>query len=116
MVARVVVTFIALVCACDRDGEPRVSPDEGSMRGGERVRIDGSDFVGHGPATVHLGDEAAKAVVVESPWLVTFTTPAAETAGAVGLRILFADGTAFELDDAFFYVDPGEGNIVAGDE
>jgi len=95
-----------LVCACARGGELRVAPARGDIEGGERLRIEGDDFLGHGPVTIHVGKKPARAVVIESPWLITITTPEAEEAGVVALRIEFADGRLEEIPDAYTYEEP----------
>jgi hypothetical protein len=88
---------------CAADPTSRVTPDRGSRNGGEPIRIEGVDFVGHGPPVVYVGNHAAKAVVVESRWLITAVTPEAEKASDVDVRVVFRDGTTLELPQAFSY-------------
>jgi hypothetical protein len=93
-----------LATACTTELTPRVTPDRGSRTGGDPIRIEGDDFVGHGPPVVYVGNHAAKAVVVQSRWLVTALTPEAdEEASTVDVRVVFRDGTKVELPEAFTY-------------
>ena len=103
MSARILIACAVLAGACTRGDELRLAPDRGDVRGGTRVRIEGNDFLGHGPVVIHVGNKSARAVVIESAWLITVRTPEVEDAGSVALRIEFADGTAREVPDAFTY-------------
>jgi hypothetical protein len=113
MSARIVIACALLVGACARGGELRVVPTRGAIEGGDRLRIEGDDFLGHGPVTIHVGEKPARAVVIESPWLITITTPAAEEAGVVPLRIEFADGRLAEIPDAYTYEERENVGIIA---
>lgn len=96
--------LLALVSGCGSEGEaPRVFPIEGRQSGGEKLRIEGSDFVGHGSLVVYVGNRAAKQVVVESPRLITVLTPQSETPGVVDVVVAFDDGTKVELPAAFTF-------------
>jgi hypothetical protein len=112
MSARILIACALLVGACALRASLRIEPDRGGVGGGTRVRIEGDDFLGHGPVTVHFGDKSAKAVVIESPWLITITTPEVEEAGVVPLRIEFADGTAWKLPDAYTYEQEGTAELL----
>jgi hypothetical protein len=107
------IVFAMVAGACARGGELRVSPDRGGIEGGERLRIEGDDFLGHGPVTIHFGMKPARAVVIESPWLITVTTPKVEEAGVVPLRIEFADGTLQKIADAYTYEEPKAAGLIA---
>jgi hypothetical protein len=81
-----------------------VTPQQGARTGGTPIRIEGDDFVGHGPPVAYVGNAAAKAVVVESRWLITARTPEAdEGASTVDVRVVFRDGTTIELPEAHTY-------------
>lgn len=67
------------------------------------VRIEGEDFAGHGPVSVYFGVKGAKAVVIESPWLITVLTPQAEEPATVDIEVRFGDGTTLELPQAYTY-------------
>lgn len=94
--------------ACAPDPTLRVTPDRGPRSGGEAIRIEGDGFADRGPPVVYVGNLAAKAVVVESRWLVTAVTPAAESeVQAVDVQVAFRDGTIVEIPNAFTYEDDG---------
>jgi hypothetical protein len=67
------------------------------------VHIEGEGFLGRGPLSVYFGVRAAKAVVIESPWLVDVLTPQAETPGTVDVTLRFGDGTELLLPQAYTY-------------
>jgi hypothetical protein len=85
--------------------EPRLAltPARGGQAGGQAVRIEGDDMLGHGPLSVYFGVRAAKAVVIESPWLVTVLTPQSDEPGTVDVTLRFGDGTERQLPQAFTY-------------
>ncbi len=94
----------ALGTGCGQPGGGlRVTPHAAKQGGGEELRIEGSDFTGHGPLVVYLGDRAAKGVVIESPWLVRVVTPQSETLGPQAVRLRFGDGTEQVLEDGFTF-------------
>lgn len=67
------------------------------------MRIEGDGFLGRGPLSVYFGERAAKAVVIESPRLVTVLTPQTETPDTVDVTLRFGDGTELVLSDAYSY-------------
>ena len=67
------------------------------------VRIEGEGFTSHGPVAVYFGAKGAKAVVIESPWLITVLTPQAEVPMTVDIQLRFGDGTTLELPQAYSY-------------
>jgi hypothetical protein len=83
-----------------------VAPERGRASGGDAVRISGDGFTEHGPPVVYFGPRAAKAVVVESRWLITALAPQADGPGVVDVAIHFADGTVVDAG-AFTYDDQG---------
>lgn len=108
------------IIACGIDPNPRVVPARGARSGGQTIRIEGDDFVGHGPPVVYVGDHAAKAVVVESRWLITATTPALESeedrgARTLDVRVVFRDGSTVELPEAFTY-EEAQGLVLRPEE
>jgi hypothetical protein len=97
----------SLLCAvlwvaggCSSPPELRVVPGEVGQGGGTPLRIEGHDFVGHGPAAVYVGVDGAKAIVIESQWLVTAVSPPTEQLGEVDVRVSFGDGTSVDLPAA----------------
>lgn len=80
-----------------------LTPNTGGQGGGTAVRAEGDDFRGHGGLVVYFGDNAAKAIVIESRWLVTLVTPQADTVGTVDVHMRFSDGTTIDLPGAFTY-------------
>ena len=89
--------------ACGRGHDPSLAPSRGGQAGGTAVRIEGDDFAGHGTLVVYFGNRAAKAIVVESRWLVTLLTPQGDAVGPVDVQMRFADGTTVEMPEAFTY-------------
>ena len=92
-----------LACCAVPDSTLRVTPETGTQAGGQVLRIEGSDFMGHGALVVYLGGRAAKGVVIESPTLVRVTTPESETIGAVDVVLRFGDGTEQTLEQGFAF-------------
>ena len=97
------ILFALGPCACGRGHEPSLEPRGGGQAGGTVVRIEGDDFAGHGTLVVYFGNRAAKAIVIESRWLVTLMTPEGDDVGPVDVQMRFADGTTVELPEAFTY-------------
>jgi hypothetical protein len=94
---------LLMVAACGGEARLRVVPDHGRQSGGQGLRIEGHDFVGHGAPVVYLDDRAAKMVVVESDRLITVTTPQTDDPRTVDVLIRFEDGTEHLLPAAFTY-------------
>lgn len=67
------------------------------------MRLEGEGFLGRGPLSVYFGARAAKAVVIESPRLVTVLTPQTETPDTVDVTLRFGDGTELVLPQAYTY-------------
>ena len=80
-----------------------LSPPRGTQGGGQAVRIEGDDFVGHGPVSIYFGMQAAKAVVVHSPWLITVLTPQREESGTVPVWLRFGEGKLRRIRDAYTF-------------
>lgn len=101
MLALVVVG--SWVAACSAERPLSLTPPRGGQVGGQAVHIEGEGFLGRGPLSVYFGVRAAKAVVIESPWLVDVLTPQAETPGTVDVTLRFGDGTELLLPQAYTY-------------
>ena len=115
---RLLVLAGVLLVACGGGQGLRVVPGEVGQGGGVALRIEGDDFVGHGPAAVYVGTQGAKAIVVESRWLITAVSPPTEELGAVDVQISFADGTSMTASQAVTIVE-GDGVVLRpglGDE
>ena len=101
----------ALLLASCGGGELAMTPDTGSERGGDAVRIAGDDFLGHGTLVVWFGSEAGRQVVIHSDTLVTVVAPPAKETGSVSVRLEFADGTEHDVPHAYVY-EPGKGIVI----
>src|SRR5690606_28097527 len=103
---REVVVLLAGAClamGCGAERPLTLTPPRGGQVGGQVVRIEGEGFTGHGPVSVYFGVRAAKAVVIESPWLITVLTPQHEQPGVVDVLLRFGDGTERQLPQAYTY-------------
>ena len=97
-----------LLASCGGGHPLSLAPLRGGQIGGEAIRIEGEGFLGHGPLSVYFGVYAAKAVVIESEWLVTVLTPQSEEPGTVDVTMRFGDGTELVLPQAYsFEEQPG---------
>jgi hypothetical protein len=92
-----------LAAGCAREHPLTLAPARGGQGGGQAVRIEGEGFLGRGPVSVYFGVRAAKAVVIESQWLVTVLTPQSDEPGTVDVTLRFGDGTELELPQAYTY-------------
>jgi len=97
------VAGAALVAGCSAERPLSLAPVRGGQAGGQPVRIEGEGFLGRGPLSVYFGVRAAKAVVIESPSLVTVLTPQTEEPGIVDVTLRFGDGTEAVLPQAYTY-------------
>ena len=78
----------------------RVVPDRVTRGGGTALRIEGDDFAGHGPAAVYVGTRSAKAIIVESRWLIRAVSGETDELGPVDVQISFSDGTSHVIEQA----------------
>ena len=104
LLVRSLLLALTATLACAPDPTLRITPDRGPVSGGQAIRIEGDGFVGHGPPVVYVGNAAAKAVVVESRWLITAVTPQSQPGPqTVDVRLVFRDGTTVEIPRSFTY-------------
>ncbi len=94
------LVLAVLTVACGGGHGLRVLPSEVGQGGGVPLRIEGDDFVGHGPAAVYVGTQGAKAIVIESRWLITAISPPTEELGPVDVLVSFTDGTTMTATSA----------------
>jgi hypothetical protein len=92
-----------LVAGCGAERPLSLAPLRGGQAGGQPVRIEGEGFLGRGPLSIYFGVRSAKAVVIESPWLVTVLAPQTEEPGTVDVTLRFGDGTQQVLPQAYTY-------------
>jgi len=92
-----------LLAGCSDERRLSLAPARGGQAGGQAIRIEGEGFLDRGPLSVYFGVRAAKAVVIESPWLVTVLTPQADEPGTVDVTLRFGDGTEAVLRRAYTY-------------
>lgn len=106
LLRRQVVLLLAgagLAAGCAAEHPLTLTPPRGGQVGGQAVRIEGEGLMGHGPVSVYFGVRAAKAVVIESPWLITALTPQHEEPGTVDVKLRFGDGTELDLPQAYTF-------------
>ncbi len=83
-----------------------VEPASGTYAGTEEVIIHGNGFQpGRSGVQVKFGRHDATAAVVESSDRIKVTTPAGDKSSSVDVTVVFDDGRAFMLKNAFRYVD-----------
>jgi hypothetical protein len=82
-----------------------VEPPQGTFAGGEEVSLRGNGFQpGRGGVTVRFGNREATAVVVASADRINVTTPGGDANTTVDVTVIFDDGKAFKLGNAFHYM------------
>ncbi len=93
--------------ACSNDLKvSEVEPANGTSTGGEEVVIKGNGFQpGRGGVVVRFGRREATNVVVQSSSEIKVTTPAGEKSTSADVSVVFDDGKAFVLKNAFSFVD-----------
>jgi hypothetical protein len=104
----------ALVSACQQSGGPlkveSVEPPQGTTAGGEEISINGGGFQpGKTQAEVKFGRKKAESVIIASTNKIRVVTPSNEK-GPVDVTVMFDDGAAFKIPNAFHYVEPAEGD------
>lgn len=111
------VAFLAQVSAgCQRNGGPlnveKVEPAEGTTGGGDEIVIIGSGFEpGKTQAAVKFGKRTAESVVIASNSKMKVISPSNEK-GPVDVSVMFDDGSAFKIPNAFRYVEPADTSNV----
>ena len=107
-VGSALVAGLCLASCTTADATSGVTPAKGAQAGGYPLRVQGSDFLGHGSLVVYVGDRSAKGVIIESPTSVRVTAPESEDVGTVSVVLRFSDGTERTFEDAFtFEEQPG---------
>ena len=102
----------AFVSACQQSGGPlkvdSVEPPQGTTAGGEEITINGGGFQpGKTQAEVKFGRKKAESVIIASANKIRVVTPSNEK-GPVDVQVMFDDGAAFKISNAFHYVEPAE--------
>lgn len=110
------LAVLASAAGCQRAGGPptvdKVDPNQGSTGGGDEIVISGSGFEpGKTQAEVKFGRRMAEAVVVASNNKIKVMSPSNEK-GPVDISVMFDDGSAFKLPNAFRYVEPADNASV----
>jgi hypothetical protein len=100
----------ALISACQQSGGPlkveSVEPPQGTTAGGEEITINGGGFQpGKTQAEVKFGRKKAESVIIASANKIRVVTPSNEK-GPVDVQVMFDDGAAFKIPNAFHYVEP----------
>lgn len=86
-----------------------VQPPQGTYGGGEEVVIKGNGFKpGRGGVTVKFGKRDATSVVVASSEAINVMTPGGDPNTTVDVTVIFDDGKAFKVGNAFHYLAPVE--------
>lgn len=108
----VLLLLSGIVLAQDEAAAPpvlqRVEPNTGSVSGGTKITLMGSDFdtSGSAPVVVLVGGQPCPAVTVHSSTRITAVTPASPRAGAVDIEVRNPGEDAVgRLDAAFCYDD-----------
>ncbi len=83
-----------------------LDPAQGTYAGGEEVVIKGNGFQSGRGVTVTFGKSPASSVVIESSDRIKVQTPAGTKNSSVDVLVTFDDGKAFQIKNAFRYVDP----------
>jgi len=100
----VAMTIAFYGCGSGEFGADSVTPNSGSLTGGDTVQIFGGGFRQDVGMSVYFGSIKAENVVVNSSTLISVSTPPAKVEGKVSLRIVTDDGKELLLKDAFEYV------------
>jgi hypothetical protein len=101
--------LFATISACQSGGPLKVDnvdPPQGTTAGGEEITINGGGFQpGKTQAEVRFGRKKADSVIIASGNKIRVVTPANEK-GPVDVSVMFDDGAAFKIPNAFHYVEP----------
>ncbi len=100
-----VVLALAFVTGCDNKfGITDITPRSGMLAGGESVQILGSGFEQNMGIAVYFGNQKSDNVVVKSSKELVVTTPSADKAVQVDVRILTDNGKQLVVKRGFRYV------------
>jgi len=107
------IGLCAVLSACQQSGGPlkveSVEPPQGTTAGGEEITIRGGGFQpGKTQAEVKFGRKKAESVIIASTTKIRVVTPSNEK-GPVDVQVMFDDGSAFKIPNAFHYLEPAEG-------
>ncbi|HND08912.1 MAG TPA: IPT/TIG domain-containing protein, partial [Pseudomonadota bacterium] len=81
--------------------------------GGEEIVIKGRNFpTGRGGVSVLFGRHAATNVILESASAIRVTSPAGDRNTKADIVVMFDDGRAYQLKDAFQYLDATDNSKV----
>ncbi len=90
-----------------------LDPPQGTYSGGEEIVIKGRNFpVGRGGVSVLFGRHAATNVIIENPGAIRVTSPAGDRNTKADIVVMFDDGRAYQLKDAFQYLDATDNSKV----
>ena len=90
-----------------------LDPPQGTYSGGEEIVIKGRNFpVGRGGVSVLFGRHAATNVIIENPSAIRVTSPAGDRNTKADIVVMFDDGRAYQLKDAFQYLDATDNSKV----
>ena len=82
----------------------------GTTAGGEEITINGGGFQpGKTQAEVRFGRKKVESVIIASTNKIRVVTPANEK-GPVDVEVMFDDGAAFKIPNAFHYIEPATGD------
>ena len=112
LVLAVSLGLCSVLSACQQSGGPlkvdSVEPPQGTTAGGEEISIVGTGFQpGKTQAEVKFGRKKAESVIIASANKIRVVTPSNEK-GPVDVQVMFDDGAAFKISNAFHYVEPAE--------
>ena len=90
-----------------------LDPPQGTYSGGEEIVIKGRNFpTGRGGVSVLFGRHAATNVILESASAIRVTSPAGDRNTKADIVVMFDDGRAYQLKDAFQYLDTTDNSKV----
>ena len=88
-------------------------PPQGTYVGGEETVIKGRNFpAGRGGVSVMFGRHAATNVIIESQSAIRVTSPAGDRNAEADIVVMFDDGRAYQLKNAFRYLDATDNSKV----
>jgi hypothetical protein len=96
-------------CSTKDFGADSLSPNSGSLTGGDSITIFGGGFRSDVGMAVYFGAVRAENVVVRDAETISVTIPPAKAEGKVDLRIVTDDGKEILLKQAFEYVNKTTG-------